>query len=44
MELAETLANLFPGDKPAKCFFTNSGTEANETAILPRACTRSAPR
>ena len=25
---------LFPGEKPAKCFFTNSGTEANETAIL----------
>jgi 4-aminobutyrate aminotransferase len=34
IELAETLAGLFPGDKPAKCFFTNSGTEANETAIL----------
>jgi 4-aminobutyrate aminotransferase len=32
--LAETLAELFPGDKPAKCFFTNSGTEAIETAIL----------
>jgi len=34
IELAETLAGIFPGDKPAKCFFTNSGTEANETAIL----------
>jgi 4-aminobutyrate aminotransferase len=34
IELAETLAGLFPGDKPAKCFFTNSGTEANETAVL----------
>jgi len=34
IELAEQLAGLFPGDKPAKCFFTNSGTEANETAIL----------
>ena len=34
VELAETLAGLFPGEKPAKCFFTNSGTEAIETAIL----------
>jgi 4-aminobutyrate aminotransferase-like enzyme len=34
VELAETLANLFPGEKPAKAFFTNSGTEAIETAIL----------
>ena len=34
VELAETLAGLFPGDKPAKCFFVNSGTEAIETAIL----------
>lgn len=34
VELAETLASLFPGEKPAKCFFTNSGTEAVETAIL----------
>ena len=33
-ELAEKLAEIFPGDKPAKCFFTNSGTEAIETAIL----------
>src|SRR5215470_13777792 len=32
-ELAETLAGLFPGEKPARCFFTNSGTEAIETAI-----------
>jgi 4-aminobutyrate aminotransferase len=32
--LAEALAELFPGEKPAKCFFTNSGTEAIETAIL----------
>src|SRR5205814_5037850 len=28
------LAEIFPGDKPAKSFFTNSGTEAIETAIL----------
>jgi 4-aminobutyrate aminotransferase-like enzyme len=34
VELAETLCRLFPGEKPAKAFFTNSGTEANETAIL----------
>ena len=34
IELAEKLAAIFPGDKPAKSFFTNSGTEANETAIL----------
>jgi 4-aminobutyrate aminotransferase-like enzyme len=34
VELAETLAGLFPGEKPAKLFFTNSGTEAIETAIL----------
>jgi len=30
--LAEKLANITPG-KLKKCFFTNSGTEANETAI-----------
>lgn len=34
VELAEKLASIFPGERPAKCFFTNSGTEANETAIL----------
>jgi 4-aminobutyrate aminotransferase len=34
VDLAETLAELFPGEKPAKVFFTNSGTEAIETAIL----------
>ncbi|HXB54185.1 MAG TPA: aspartate aminotransferase family protein [Vicinamibacteria bacterium] len=34
VELAETLVDLFPGHKPAKVFFTNSGTEAIETAIL----------
>jgi 4-aminobutyrate aminotransferase len=33
-ELAEKLAEIFPGEKPAKSFFTNSGTEAIETAIL----------
>jgi len=34
VELAERLCALFPGEKPAKAFFTNSGTEAIETAIL----------
>jgi 4-aminobutyrate aminotransferase len=34
VELAQTLTDLFPGEKPAKAFFTNSGTEAIETAIL----------
>lgn len=34
VELAETLCELFPGEKPAKAFFTNSGTEAIETAVL----------
>jgi 4-aminobutyrate aminotransferase-like enzyme len=34
VELAEKLASIFPGEKPAKSFFTNSGTEAIETAIL----------
>jgi 4-aminobutyrate aminotransferase len=34
VELAETLCKLFPGERPAKVFFTNSGTEAIETAIL----------
>jgi 4-aminobutyrate aminotransferase len=34
VELAEKLASIFPGPRPAKCFFTNSGTEAIETAIL----------
>ena len=34
VELAETLEAIFPGERPAKMFFTNSGTEAIETAIL----------
>jgi len=33
VELAETLEKIFPGERPAKMFFTNSGTEAIETAI-----------
>jgi 4-aminobutyrate aminotransferase len=34
VELAEKLSSIFPGERPAKSFFTNSGTEAIETAIL----------
>lgn len=34
IELAERLLELFPGRKPARAFFTNSGTEAVETAIM----------
>jgi 4-aminobutyrate aminotransferase len=34
VELAQTLEAIFPGEKPVKFFFGNSGTEAIETAIL----------
>ena len=34
VRLAEKLAAISPGQKLSKTFFTNSGTEANETAIL----------
>ncbi len=33
LELAELLARLTPG-RLSKCYFTNSGTEADETAVL----------
>ena len=36
--LAERIASLTPGRKLTKSFFTNSGTEANETAILAARC------
>src|SRR5579864_6757051 len=36
--LAERVAGLTPGGKLTKSFFTNSGTEANETAILAARC------
>ncbi len=36
--LAKKLASLTPGGKLTKSFFTNSGTEANETAILTARC------
>ncbi|NWF84009.1 MAG: aspartate aminotransferase family protein [Bryobacteraceae bacterium] len=34
VELASKIARLSPGGKLAKCFFSNSGTEANEMAVL----------
>ena len=36
--LAKKIASLTPGGKLTKSFFTNSGTEANETAILTARC------
>jgi 4-aminobutyrate aminotransferase len=36
--LAERIAGLTPGGRLTKSFFTNSGTEANETAILAARC------
>ena len=33
LELAEKLVQIRPMKEPAKVFFTNSGTEANETAV-----------
>jgi len=36
--LAKKLAEITPGQKLTKSFFTNSGTEANETAILTARC------
>src|SRR4051794_1841758 len=36
--LAKKVASLTPGGKLTKSFFTNSGTEANETAILTARC------
>src|SRR6266403_1965353 len=36
--LAKKLATISPGGKLTKSFFTNSGTEANETAILAARC------
>jgi 4-aminobutyrate aminotransferase len=36
--LAKKLAAITPGGKLTKSFFTNSGTEANETAILAARC------
>jgi 4-aminobutyrate aminotransferase len=36
--LAKKIASITPGGKLTKSFFTNSGTEANETAILAARC------
>jgi 4-aminobutyrate aminotransferase-like enzyme len=36
--LAKKVASLTPGGQLTKSFFTNSGTEANETAILTARC------
>src|SRR5579864_9051323 len=36
--LAKKIASVAPGGKLTKSFFTNSGTEANETAILTARC------
>ena len=36
--LASKIASLTPGQRLTKSFFTNSGTEANETAILAARC------
>jgi 4-aminobutyrate aminotransferase-like enzyme len=36
--LAKRVAGITPGGKLTKSFFTNSGTEANETAILTARC------
>jgi 4-aminobutyrate aminotransferase len=36
--LAKKIASLTPGGRLTKSFFTNSGTEANETAILAARC------
>ena len=38
VKLAAKVASLTPGGKLTKSFFTNSGTEANETAILTARC------
>ncbi len=34
VQLAGTIGRLSPGGKLTKCFFSNSGTEANEMAVL----------
>src|SRR5260370_31887266 len=36
--LAKKIASITPGGILSKSFFTNSGTEANETAILTARC------
>ena len=41
--LAKQLASITPQQKLTKSFFTNSGTEANETAILATRCYTGSP-
>src|ERR1700740_2435292 len=36
--LAKRIAEITPGGKLTKSFFTNSGTEANETAVVTARC------
>jgi 4-aminobutyrate aminotransferase len=38
VSLAQKIASISPGGQLTKSFFTNSGTEANETAILTARC------
>src|SRR3954470_2461043 len=38
VQLAKKVASITPGGQLTKSFFTNSGTEANETAILAARC------
>ena len=42
--LAKKIASIVPGEQLTKSFFTNSGTEANETAILTARCYTAAAR
>jgi 4-aminobutyrate aminotransferase-like enzyme len=41
--LAKKIASLTPGGKLTRSFFTNSGTEANDTAILTARCLTGSP-
>jgi 4-aminobutyrate aminotransferase-like enzyme len=36
--IAKKIASLTPGEQLTESLFTNGGTEANETAILPARC------
>src|SRR3569832_759806 len=38
VQLAKKIASISPGGQLTKSFFTNSGTEANETAIMAARC------
>jgi 4-aminobutyrate aminotransferase-like enzyme len=38
VQLAKKIASITPGGQLTKSFFTNSGTEANETAIMAARC------